>query len=241
MVETKEVSVSAGKIVYQQTQPAKNKRNLIFFHGAFGDPEPLSYLDRVFGSEYRITAPFLPGHGSFNLDRKFTYPNLVTTMSEFLDQLHLRNQVLVMGHSFGGRLALDLAVSMNSPHLKEVLFAPMLAPIFPNLTAAVLHIIRDYWKDFRLSGQLPVSRDTSLYKLINIGEIWNLITSVGNITTNDSPAFVIWGERDSVLPLEKNKPQIAKLTESILHVYRGAHFWFCNPSHLKIVKDSLSE
>jgi len=77
-------------------------------------------LDRTFwrcqretlGSMYRVIAPDLRGHGrSAAPAGVYTIGEMAHDVVELLDALEVREPVVVVGHSMGGYLALDLAVN----------------------------------------------------------------------------------------------------------------------------------
>lgn len=97
---------------------------LVFLHGAFGlrhDQEFLEFLAQT----HTVYAPKFPGAGDpdavHQIDDWF---DLIVYHGELLDRLALKHTVLV-GHSFGGMLAGEIAAAMPERIAKLVLIDPV--------------------------------------------------------------------------------------------------------------------
>lgn len=240
MAENKKLQIAAGEIRYLQT-PSRNQ-DLVFIHGGFGDTSIFPLLESTFGRKYRITAPYLPWHGSFNPGKDFNYQNLVTALSEFLTKLRLTDYIL-MGHSLGGRLALDLSSCKGSRARGEVLLAPMLTPISTSLSQTAAHLLSDYTSDLGLIHKSYLQIETLPARVKNLRHIWKLVSSVGEIEkkTLTIPTTIIWGQDDSVLPFHKNAVAIPKVEGAKLKTYKGGHYWPFKRDSMKIINSLISQ
>ncbi len=240
MIKSKSLQISAGEIRYLQSSP--RDRDLVFIHGGFGDAGIISMLEKHFGREYRITAPYLPGHGSFDLGKNASYQDIVGAISEFLTKLELTDYVL-MGHSLGGRLALDMALRGDLRAQSEILIAPMLFSITASLTQITANIMGDYVSDLGVSGRDSLRNETFYARFKNFQQIWRLVTSVGKVEsiTLPIPTTIIWGRGDSVLPLDMNLPIISRIKGAKLETYAGGHYWLFKDGSMEIIDRLITE
>jgi pimeloyl-ACP methyl ester carboxylesterase len=234
MIEKKSIPVSLGNIRYLQA--GSGNINLVYIHGGFGDTGVIRLLEQCFGHRYKIIVPFLPGHGSFDFNRNFTYQDLLSVLSQFITKLGFKDYLLV-GHSFGGRIVLDLPVRAK----KVISLAPMLSRINPSLPLCAVHIAHDYLSDLGLSLRGPLQKETLWPRFRNISPIWNMITAVPDITNKSirTPTCIIFGENDSVLPLSVNAPLFSKVSGAEFRTYPGGHYWSFTPSGLDILSHQL--
>ena len=90
-----------------------NGAPLVFLHGLDGLQGWTTFLDRL-GGEHRVYAPYHPGVGlSEGLERLDDLWDLVLFYEELLDALGIE-KTTVIGHSYGGMVAAELAA--HCPH-----------------------------------------------------------------------------------------------------------------------------
>ncbi|NJK44171.1 MAG: alpha/beta fold hydrolase [Pleurocapsa sp. SU_196_0] len=95
------------KLAYTQTGSAQ--QNVLLIHGWVDRSETLKALTTHFAGRYRVTAVDLRGHGSSDKPREgYSVSNLADDLHWMCQQLGIR-QTLVVGHSLGGSVALELA------------------------------------------------------------------------------------------------------------------------------------
>jgi pimeloyl-ACP methyl ester carboxylesterase len=97
---------------------------LLFIHGLGGYHQVWKKNMDELRQSYRCVAPDLPGCGrSSKGDYSFTTKFYSDVVAEFINTLHLKNVILV-GHSFGGQVAITAALK-NIPEVRSlVLLAP---------------------------------------------------------------------------------------------------------------------
>lgn len=83
---------------------------LVILHGLFGSGENWRTLARRFAERYHVHTVDLPGHGASPPLRPLTYPAMAEAVRAFLDEAGLAS-VYLMGHSMGGKVAMELALS----------------------------------------------------------------------------------------------------------------------------------
>lgn len=222
-----------GRMRYLDTE--NTGKPLIYIHGGFGDAGPIYLLSRIFGNQYRIIAPFLPGHGSFNLSPQNTYDNIVETLGEFIDNLNIPGRI-IMGHSFGGRLAWDLVAE------KAILINPVVEPLtsFPK---TVFSLMRDWKADIGWHhGDPEFTENTFPTRIRNIFEIWQQITKlpVANYPPFATSILAIIAQHDSVLDTKQSVATVSKYGNINICRPQGGHYWMGRQGNkMQEVKDFL--
>ena len=81
---------------------------VVLIHGLFGSLDNLGLLARALSEHYRVISVDLRNHGaSFHSD-EMSYPQQAADVLALLDALAL-DQVSLVGHSMGGKVAMQLA------------------------------------------------------------------------------------------------------------------------------------
>jgi 2-succinyl-6-hydroxy-2,4-cyclohexadiene-1-carboxylate synthase len=90
----------------------RNLPPLLLLHGWMGSCEDYSKVIRLLGSQYYCIAIDLPGHGKTEVsgdDRSYEFIATAEGIIQLLDRLKI-DRTAITGYSFGGRLALYLAL-----------------------------------------------------------------------------------------------------------------------------------
>ncbi|MGE5673136.1 MAG: alpha/beta fold hydrolase [Mycobacterium leprae] len=85
-------------------------RPLVLLHGLGSDHRIWDRTGRQLGASHRLFAPDLPGHGHSPRLSRYGLDQYVAAIADWLDALDL-GPVPVVGHSWGGTIALALALS----------------------------------------------------------------------------------------------------------------------------------
>lgn len=191
-------------------------KNIVLLHGWGQNIEMMMPLgDNL--PEYHITIIDFPGFGeSSEPDKSLTIYDYVEILEELLESLNIRKPIM-MGHSFGGRVAIVYA-SRNSIE-KLVLFgAPCVRHERKSLKESVLKGVKklpgmnkigEYAKkyigstDYRNAS--PIMRET-LVNVINE----DLSKYAKKI---QSPTLLIWGTNDTEAPIEEARELEALLVD----------------------------
>jgi esterase len=81
---------------------------LVILHGLFGISDNWSTLARQLGERYEVYAPDLRNHGQSPHSEEFTYAAMSADLEELLDDAGL-GEVALVGHSMGGKVAMEFA------------------------------------------------------------------------------------------------------------------------------------
>jgi lipase len=105
---------------------------LICLHGVTGHGERFTRLaEERWADQFHVIAPDLRGHGRSGYEPPWTFPTHVTDLVETLDSLGIGTADWV-GHSFGGRLILELAARHPERIRRAVLLDPAIQ-ILPHI------------------------------------------------------------------------------------------------------------
>jgi pimeloyl-ACP methyl ester carboxylesterase len=82
----------------------------IILHGLFGSLENWTTMARRFAENFRVFAVDQRNHGRSPHAAEMSYPIMAEDLSEFMERQHLASAA-VLGHSMGGKTAMQLALS----------------------------------------------------------------------------------------------------------------------------------
>jgi pimeloyl-ACP methyl ester carboxylesterase len=122
MNQKKTISLKAGDFSVNYYQRGTGE-HLVFLHSAGGLPAFTPELEQL-SKRFTVTAPLMPGFGSSGEEHLHEeVQKLVFWGWDLLDTLAIEQPILV-GHSFGGMLAAELAATEPRRVKKLVLVAP---------------------------------------------------------------------------------------------------------------------
>lgn len=99
---------------------------LLFIHGLFGDMNNLGVIARAFSDDYPVLRVDLRNHGGSFHCGEMNYQLMAQDLLTLLNHLQLKNVILI-GHSMGGKTAMKLAEI--APHLVSRLIVIDIAPV----------------------------------------------------------------------------------------------------------------
>lgn len=107
-------------------QTGDNGPNLVLLHGLFGSHENLGVLARGLAAHCRVHAVDLRNHGRSPHADTMNYPDMAADVRATMDA-HGLEQAVVIGHSMGGKVAMELA--LTAPERVAGLVALDIAPV----------------------------------------------------------------------------------------------------------------
>ena len=186
----------------------KEGDTLVFLHGWGQNIEMMKMLADPFSSEFNIVIIDLPGHGLSEEPKKiYTLYDFVDCVKSLLTSLKIENPILI-GHSFGGKLALLYAskykvkklVLLASPYKKEIKKLSLKTKMLK--TAKKIPILNKFEElakkhigstDYKNAS--PIMRQI-LVEHVNL----DLTEEVKKIKC---PTLIIWGTADLAVPVEE--------------------------------------
>jgi esterase len=100
--------------------------HLLLIHGLFGSLENLNMVAKVFAADYCVTSVDVRNHGKSFHANNMEYENLAQDIINLLNHLAIE-QAYVLGHSMGGKIAIQLALCFPQ-RIKKLLVADI-APV----------------------------------------------------------------------------------------------------------------
>lgn len=221
---------------------------VLFLHGwALGDHAYRSVVGRIAAQGCQVHAPALPGSsGTADLpDGEVNLEGYARWAHRFLAAVHVHEPVVVMGHSFGGGVAIRLAhdypgavrslVLVNSiggsawkrgKRLKSLAERP--------LWDWGLHMPTDIWPLRQATRVLPVMLEDALpnllrhpralWRVAQLARTADLRPELEELKRRRLPVTIIWAKRDGVLPRESfDALCVAAGAEG--RVVDGSHSW----------------
>ena len=204
-------------------------KDILLLHGWGQNIEMMKPLGDNFSDRFRITILDFPGfgkseepHEAWNIDK------YSAILEEFVKQVGIKKPI-VIGHSFGGRVAIRF--SARNPIEKLILFGSPCIRIQENLPITVkilkqlkklpgLNQFGEYMKQYIGSRDYkaasPVMRQT-LVEVVNE----DLSKYAREI---EEPTLLIWGENDEEAPVSEAKELEKIMINAALIVIPGTHY-----------------
>jgi pimeloyl-ACP methyl ester carboxylesterase len=223
------VQMAPGELYYLETGEGEN---LLFLHGAFATSEAYIPLLDLLARHYHVVAPVHPGHGkSFGIPREWKLNNYISFYEDFFAEIAFPPKILV-GHSFGGTLALLLAahsvgeriIVMDSPGLPYASSLEQYLSVVEEERKDILAKRKDLTQLSDVANaaksvvQTVFLHSKDLVRLTTFGPKYNIASKLKNITV---PVDLFWGALDRIVPLEIGERIHTEIPASHLTVLSG--------------------
>jgi len=228
---------------------------VVFLHGwALAQHTYRDVIETIAAQGCRVIAPSMPGFGgSADLPAdEFSISGYAAWVIALLDALEVDEPVVVVGHSFGGGVAIRLAhdhpertrslVLVNSVGGSSWKKGSTMRSITERpLWDWGLHFPADVWPIRQASRVLPVIAEDlfpnlvrhprAMVKVANLARRADLRAEVEALRDRGLPITIIWGTRDGVIPRESFEALcVASGVEGT--VVEGSHSWLlADPDH----------
>ncbi len=213
-------------------------RDLVLLHGWGGSSESFSDIQKLLAHNFRVTAFDLPGFGrAKTLPKPWSIDNYVQFLSETVAKLRIESFSLA-GHSFGGRVAIKFAVThpeklsvliliasagikhKKSPESKAAGFVAKIGKKIFTLPFLKHFYSPARWILYKTLGRYDYYNASTLMretmKLVIDEDLTPLLSKI--IT----PTLIIWGDKDTITPLQDAKIMHEKIKNSQLEIIKGA-------------------
>ncbi|MDG6345444.1 alpha/beta fold hydrolase [Glaesserella parasuis] len=229
------------------TNPATSSpQTMVFIHGLFGDMNNLGVIARAFAEQFNLLRIDLRNHGqSFHSD-EMNYTLMAEDLRDLLNHLQLNNVILV-GHSMGGKTAMMLA--NIAPELVAKLIIIDIAPvayhlnrhddIFAGLFAvkatkpanrqeaktAIAKCIQDEGiQQFMLKSFDPQSPEFFKFNLSGLKQNYPNLMDWQNVFV-DKPTLFIKGALSDYLQEKDTQTILAQFPQAKSFIVSGADHW----------------
>ncbi len=204
-------------------------KDILLLHGWGQNIEMMKILGDNFSNRFRITILDFPGFGeSSEPEDVWGIKDYSDMLEEFIKELNIKKPI-IMGHSFGGRVA--IRYSANHPIEKLVLFG---SPCIRHNTELPLSVkilkgikklpgmdkIGEFAKNFIGSRDYKAASPIMRQILVNVVNE-DLSSFAKDI---EEATLLIWGEQDTEAPVEDAKELEGIMIDAALIVLPGTHY-----------------
>ena len=203
------------------------KDTLVFLHGWGQNIAMMEPLGAAFAKEYNILYIDLPGFGASSEPLyAWSVADYANCINKIIKDLKIDNPVLI-GHSFGGKISLLYAslyktkkiVCLASPYCKEITKLPLKNRIYKKLKNTfgfkwLANIMKNY------VGSTDYKNATEIKRGILVSSI-NLEMK-DDLNKINCPTLLIWGTKDTAVPLKRAYELKDLIKNSKLITYEGA-------------------
>ncbi len=243
----KTATVEGQPVAYGE---AGRGRTVLFLHGWGLDHRAYKRaISRLVAARMHVVAPALPGFGgTANLPvERSTIEGFADWLAELLDALGLDQPVLVMGHSFGGAVAIALAHAHPQRVRGLVLVNSIGASAWASRGSALksmadrplwdwgIHLAEDVWPLRQARRVVPVVlseaaanfvRDPrSFVRVMRLAQRADLTDELEDLKRRQLPVVVLWGSRDKLVTRHALEEMCRLLGGPGTVTVEGAHSW----------------
>lgn len=204
--------------------------DVILLHGWGQNIEMMDPIGKQLEKKYRVTILDLPGHGASSEPLEvLTIYDYCEILQEFLEKLDISNPTII-GHSFGGRIAIIYASKYNTKKL-VLLGAPCIRKeTKESLKVKILKKLKKIPGLNKFEGFAKKHIGSRDYR--NASEMMRkiLVNTVNEDLSNCArkivcPTLLIWGRNDTEAPLEDAEELESIIKDAGLVVYdNGTHY-----------------
>lgn len=203
--------------------------DIVLLHGWGQNIEMMRPIGDNFQDRFRITILDFPGFGASEEPKEaWTIEDYELMLEEFLKKVNVKKPI-VIGHSFGGRVA--IRYSARNPISKLVLFGSPCIRIQEELSLGVkilkklktlpgLNDLGEYMKKFIGSRDYKAASPIMRQTLVNVVNE-DLSKFAREI---EEPTLLIWGTNDTEAPLNEAKELEKIMLDAALITLPGTHY-----------------
>ena len=236
--------------LYYDYQFNNKEQTVVLLHGWGGNHLSLSPLLVSFQNYNILTLDFFGFGQSDKPLQNFDIYSYSNAVAELLKKLNL-NDIILVGHSFGGRISIILSNQLNDIVSKMILIDS--AGLKPrNTIKKSLKKMKYKFAKFLVKINVKDKGSLEKYGSDDYKKLSNEEKRVFNRVVNEylekylsnikCSTLIIWGEKDKDTPLYMAKKLNKKIKNSKLYVVKNAgHFAYVEEANLvnKIIKDFL--
>ncbi len=210
-------------INYEILNPT-NKKSIVFLHGWGSNKEIMKQAFGKYLPSYKHIYIDMPGFGKSHNNYILTTQDYTNIIKIFLQEFNIDDEYIVLGHSFGGKVA----TLLNPKNL--VLLSS--AGIVERKTLKTQLVI----KIAKIFNKIGLKKLTNLLRSSDVKMMdENMYETFKNVVDEDfseeflnykNDALIFWGDKDKATKLESGKKIHNLIENSKLIVYSGDHYFF---------------
>lgn len=233
-----QIVIKGTLVSFYSLNSQSEKSAIVFLHGWRSSKEVWKgIVSKLQNFDYPIYAIDLPGFGASPVPKNdFTISDYVSIVAEFIYKQHLE-QVVLVGHSFGGRIGIRLA-AQHSQAIKKLVLVDSAGFATSNAKKSgyglAAKLIKPFFKPIFMQGLR-----SRIYKFIGAEDYLatpGLQKTFVNVVSEDltkdmkqvvCPTLIITGENDKDTPPEFGRRMNSLIRDSKLVILKHAeHFSF---------------
>jgi pimeloyl-ACP methyl ester carboxylesterase len=222
-------------ISYEIVNP-EAKVDLIVLHGWGSNKQLMKQSFSKYMNGFRHIYIDLPGFGNSTCSMALTTADVARIVELFMIHINAQKD-LIMGHSFGGKVALLL----DSKILILVASAGIYVekPLKVKLKIALFKLLKNLGlSKFRSLFVADDAKELSEYMYQTFKNVVNEDFS-DEFSKYDGQALLFWGKEDTATPLSSAQKMDELIKNSTLEVYDGDHYFFMN--HAADISQKIEE
>ena len=205
-------------------------KDIVLLHGWGQNIQMMDPLGKNLSDNFKITILDLPGFGSSEIPKfAYTINDYTEFLHEFLESLNIKNPILI-GHSFGGRIAINYASMYDVSKL--VLFgSPFIVRENNSLKVKLLKSLKKIKMLEHVAETMKNYMGSEDYKAAS-GVMREVLVKTVNTDLREAASkikvstLLIWGENDAAVPVSEAKELESTIKDSALIVLQGTHYCY---------------
>ena len=209
----------------------------MFLHGWGADSRSFVMCKNFFGEYSQIYVDFAGFGASPEPDRPYSVKDYATELKELLDSFEI-DELILVGHSFGGRVAIKFAFLFQNEYKSMKICLVDSAGIRPKLNLIRrLKVKKFKWLRSRAEGNPRLQEKLSQMGSSDYIGLSPIMKQTFNLVINEDlsaqakfircPTCIIWGSKDKETKMYMARKFCRLIKNSELHIIRGAgHFSF---------------
>ncbi len=204
--------------------------DVVLLHGWGQNIAMMDPIGKNLSKDKRITILDFPGFGSSQTPSfAYTIYDYTDLLKEFLDELKIKNPILI-GHSFGGRVAICYAAKYNAKKL-VLLASPFRSLEKKGLKVKILKTLKKVKFLNGVAEYMKRHMGSDDYKAAT-GVMRDILVSTINTNLSEDAkkikieTLLIWGENDEAVPISEAKVLESLIENSALITLPGTHYCY---------------
>lgn len=243
------MTINIKDIDINYIQYGSGKKNIVLLHGWGQNIEMMNPIGKKLEKNATITIIDLPGHGeSSEPKQEITIYDYCEIVKELLDKLKIKDPILI-GHSFGGRIAIiyagkykvDKLVLLGAPCIRKETKVSTKVKILKGLKKIpLLNKLEGFAK--KHIGSRDYRNASCVMRKILVNTVNEDLSSYARDIV--CPTLLIWGDNDTEAPLAEAQELEKIMKDAGLIVYEGGTHYtyleFLNPV-CNVIKTFIKE
>ena len=211
-------------ISYEIVNP-EAKVDLIVLHGWGSNKQLMKQSFSKYMNGFRHIYIDLPGFGNSTCSMALTTADVARIVELFMIHINAQKD-LIMGHSFGGKVALLLDPKILILVASAGIYVEK--PLKVKLKIALFKLLKNLGlSKFRSLFVADDAKELSEYMYQTFKNVVNEDFS-DEFSKYDGQALLFWGKEDTATPLSSAQKMDELIKNSTLEVYDGDHYFFMN-------------